>query len=181
MILLANKAFQNKEYLYYLVERLLKESADSLSLRSKEGQDALHHAIANCRDQPLLAAYIAEAYVRGNQPFKPYDKNETALHYLAARGDVYEPVLRELLKVTLPDSSPAFNINDQNSQGQTALHIACELHNPNALRNRKIIRALLEAGADASIQVINPSVSIVFFFKFSIKKFLVIRSRQWRI
>lgn len=55
------------EYIYVIVERLLKENPNYLSSRNEQKQDALYLAAFNLSREPFVASYIAEALVRGKQ------------------------------------------------------------------------------------------------------------------
>lgn len=66
MILLVSEKVM-LEYIYVIVERLLKENASYLSSRNELNQDALYLAALKLPQEPVVASYIAEALIRGKQ------------------------------------------------------------------------------------------------------------------
>lgn len=66
MILLVSEKV-TLEYIYVIVERLLKEDASYLTLKNEQNQDALYLAARKVALDPVVASYIAEALIRGKQ------------------------------------------------------------------------------------------------------------------
>lgn len=66
MIMLASKKVFF-EYIYVIVERLLKENPKYLSSRNDSNEDALYLAAMVQKREPLIAGYIAESFIRGKQ------------------------------------------------------------------------------------------------------------------
>lgn len=63
------------EYVYVIVERLLKENPEYLSCRNELNQDAFYLASCKLVREPLLASYIGEALIRGGQDVNKVNSN----------------------------------------------------------------------------------------------------------
>lgn len=147
MILLVSEKV-TLEYIYVIVERLLKEDASYLALKNEQNQDALYLAARKGALDPVVASYIAEALIRGKQDVNvKYDEGNTLLHCLAKLGDSHAKVLKRLLQLKNTNNTPAFDVNRKNNRGFTPLHIACEVHKPNAPYTFEVVQILQENGA----------------------------------
>lgn len=81
MILLVSEKV-TLEYVYVIVERLLKENPLYLSCRNELNQDALYLAALKLVWEPLVASYIAEALVRGKQDVNSVSKELDHLNFV---------------------------------------------------------------------------------------------------
>jgi len=82
------------------------------------------------------------------QEYKTSGASQSLVHMVVEKGCGFAGVLKELLKVRLPDGSPAFNVNGHNTKGLTPLHLACERHIAGTCDETEVIKVLLDAGAD---------------------------------
>ncbi|KAL0280831.1 UNVERIFIED_CONTAM: hypothetical protein PYX00_002007 [Menopon gallinae] len=149
IMLAAKKVFF--EYIYVIVERLLKENPKYLSSRNDSNEDALYLAAMVQKQEPLIAGYIAESFIRGKQDVnKKYNKGNTLLHRLAEKGDTHAKVMERLVQLRNQDNQPAFDVNKKNNMGYTPLHTACKAHKGGTVRSYETVRVLLENGADCT-------------------------------
>ncbi|KAK6644912.1 hypothetical protein RUM43_001188 [Polyplax serrata] len=150
MILLVSEKL-TLEYIYVIVERLLKENPEYLSCRNELNQDALYLAALTLVHEPLVVSYLAEALVRGKQDVnKKYDGGNSLLHCLAKKGDSHTKVLERLVKLRDSNRAVVFDINKKNNRGFTPLHVACEVHRKDILHTYQTVRVLVDNGADST-------------------------------
>lgn len=99
MIIVANKSDSQMEYIYAMVEKL-RDIPGALSQKNNAGHSALYLACLEMCDEPIIAAYIAEALVEQNVDIaKDTYGGLTLPQILQRKGDPCKGVLRELLRL----------------------------------------------------------------------------------
>ncbi|KAF4528510.1 hypothetical protein B566_EDAN015249 [Ephemera danica] len=150
-------------FAYGIIERLERELPSALQIENMSNQSALYLAATNVPECPMFAAYIAETMLRhGFTISKPCYvpgciEGGTLLHCVAARGDEYVGVLKELLNIP-----GGFVIDAKDNSDMTPLQVAinaycnsCQSTDPSRLPQIKIhktVETLIKFGASLSVR-----------------------------
>jgi len=128
------KEFKNKKNQFYqetfkIVKLLIKKGAN-INAKTKKGNTPLHEAVENII---LVSKNLPDPIKKFPPHLQKHFKNQ--LEILVDK----EPLIVEYL------IENKVNVNAQNNQGNTPLHIACKRHLP---ENLKVVKRLIENGAE---------------------------------
>jgi len=123
-----------------IVKCLIEMGGADINEKDSNGKSIFMYACENCSSSRNIIQFIINYGCRISDKDEDREGNN-ALHYICRFDDPEnKPILLKMLIETYK-----FNINKQNHQGQTALHIASKMANAYA------IRYLIEKGADMNI------------------------------
>ncbi len=115
-----------------IAKSLIKHQVDINKIDPNNGLSLLHKAIK--RDDVYSARFLVENHISVNLQSSRDDRSRTALMYLAANSDLSAPMLELAGKIL---NVANVNVNLQDSESNTSLHIAIKA------KNKAVFRAIL--------------------------------------
>ncbi|XP_046382658.1 uncharacterized protein LOC124153499 isoform X2 [Ischnura elegans] len=145
-IILSNPKEYSDEKIFAMVERC-RDVPKVFCTKNKLGHTPLFLASVLKHEDPLLSKYIAETMndvgINLNEPDKD---GSTIIHTLSKEGNKCAEVINELLSLKNEQGKQCINVNMDDDEGMSPLHIAVKSHSQ--VSSLKVVKVLLKHGAD---------------------------------
>jgi len=147
------------------VQYLIENGADTQAL-TIDGSTTLHYALQR-HDDPAVFKIVELLLGQGVDPCKARGDGMTPIHVLmrnAHTAYAMNDATRELDFLLNKLAQHASSLDSTDTEGLTALHHVCQVHNVDSLWNWRLValQTLLENGADPSVEDRNGSTALMY-------------------